>query len=237
MDYPSGDEPIDPHAGSYTGPPYTGPPPTGPPPFGAPSFGPPGAGPAPYGSPLGGSGDYGQPYAFPSSQPTDYLPPPGGYPAPFAPVYPPYVMAARPRPGAALSASVLGYIDGGLLILAGLVLFFGASEIQSFDDSFGTNNGSLTTELILDGLLNMVVAGVLIAGAVGLTQRTRSGRVLLTVGGGVCIAQAIYWLVRAQATEVTVWVIAFMALSAVMLVLAWTRGVSGWLSAPAFPAG
>lgn len=222
MDYPSGDEPIDPHAGRYLGPP-----PTAPPEYDA----------VPYGTGRDGSGTYGQPYGFPAPQPTEYLPAaPVGYPRPFAPAYSPYGAPARSRPGTALAASVLGYVDAGLLILAGLVLFFGASEIQSFDNTFGTDNGSVTTELIVNGLLNLVVAGLLIAGAVGLMQSARSGRVLLSVGGALCVAQAIYWLVRAHRTETTVWVIVFMAMSAVMLALAWTRTVSAWLSAPAFPA-
>lgn len=157
------------------------------------------------------SGPYGQypPY-----------PPPGyGYPP-----YPPPDL----RPGAATAAAVLGYIGAGLLILAGILLFFGASIVSTIEDVSGQTYHILTTELVVDGLLNLIAAGLLIGGAVGLTGRSAPGRTVLTVGCGIVLVQSVYWLLRSDAASAS-WAFVFGALAVVALVLAWLNPVSAWL--------
>ena len=82
----------------------------------------------------------------------------------------------------ATAAAVLGYVTAGLLIAAGLLLFFGASIVDDFD--FNNSQSVRTTEYVLDGILNLVAGGLLIAGGVSFSGRNANGRILLSVGCG-----------------------------------------------------
>ncbi len=197
------DSPIDPNP-SYPVPPagqYF--PPPGPPPYGPPA-----------------SPRYGAPasprYGPPGPPPPGY---PGSYPAPWD----------TGRPGGIPAAAVLAYIDAGLLILAGLLLLVGASAVDSWNDAFGSHDNSVTVELAADGLVNLISAGLQIAGGVLLTGRSETGRTLLTAGGAVCIAAGVYWVIRAHDLGVVVWTIVFVALPIIALSLAWTVPATRWL--------
>lgn len=172
-------------------------------------------------------------------------------PAPLAPYpAPPYPMAGYgygygyrpdPRPGTVIASAVLGYVTAGLLILAGLLLFFGASFVSAFDDASGQRHTILTTELVVDGLLNIVVAGLLIGGAASFAGGSRSGRTLLSVGCGIVLVEAVYWAIRTGADAIF-WVILFGALAIVPLAMGWTNAVTAWLrttgaASPPMPPG
>lgn len=164
----------------------------------------------------------------PSARPSYIAPLPWGYPAPpYQPGYP--QPGALARPGQVIAAAVLAYIDAGLLILAGALLLLGASLISGIDSSAGSDNSGVTAELIVDGLLNLVAAGLLIAGGVGVTGRSPTGRVLLTVGAGICVALGVYWLIRSQSISGAVLVLLFTALPVIGVALIWSRDVSDWL--------
>ena len=156
-------------------------------------------------------------------QPQAPAPPPPGYPGSYPPPW------DTGRPGGISAASVLGYIDAGLLILAGLLLLIGASAVDSWNNAFGSNDNSITAELAIDGLLNLLSAGLQIAGGVMLTGRSERGRTLLTVGGGLCIAAGVYWLIRVHDVGVAIWTIVFIALPIIALSLAWTAPATEWL--------
>jgi hypothetical protein len=138
------------------------------------------------------------------------------------------------RPGTVVAASVLGYITGGMLIVAAFVLFLGASIVKSFDSITGGNNTGTAAELIVDSLLNFGVAGTLIGGAATFTSGRVVGRTLLTVGGGVCLAECVYWVFRAESNTI-VWTVVFAALAIVMLALAWTKPTTEWLRVTMMP--
>jgi hypothetical protein len=164
---------------------------------------------------------------------------PYGGPAPYSgyPGYPGYPppppMAKRDtRPGQAMASAVLAYVLGGLLILAGILLMFGASLADSVGDAIGEDTGAITTELVIDGLVNLAAAGLLIAGGVSLTTASRSGRSLLGWGAGITLAASIYWLIRASgAAGTVVYVVAFDALAIIAIALMAGPAVSGWLAA------
>jgi hypothetical protein len=170
--------------------------------------------PPPYsGPPLSGQSF---PYPGAPAPPPGY---PGSYPAPWD----------TGRPNGIAAASVLAYIDAGLLILTGLLLFVGASAVDSWNNAFGTHDSGITTELAIDGLINLLSAGLQIAGAVMITARSERGRTLLTVGGGLCIAAGVYWVLRVHDLGVTIWTILFVALPVIALSLVWTDSASEWL--------
>ena len=173
----------------------------------------------PYASPqYGGYPGYGYP------PPPGYgFPPPGfGYPA---------VPPGERRPGTLLASAVLGYVSAGLLILAGILLFDGASLVHDIDKQTGLSHDSVTTELVLDGFADLVAAGLLIAGAVVMASGRRHGRVLYSFGAGIVIVESIYWMARwaDDLPYLIVYALLFAALSVVGLALAWTAGGTAWL--------
>jgi hypothetical protein len=194
--------------GQPTYPQYQGPPPTLPPEPGPPV--------PPYPDPYGPPNPYGYPYL------AGY-----GYPG---------VPPGRQRPGTLTAAAVLGYVNAGLLVIAGLLLFAGASLVNSLDDSSdGVNVEDFTAELTFDGFLNLLAAGLLIAGGVIMSARRPNGRLVYSLGAGVVVAEVVYWLGRwgsriEDISGVLVYGLLFGALAVTGAALAWTRDGTGWLS-------
>ena len=154
--------------------------------------------------------------------------PPGPAPAPGYPE-PSGTSWYDDRPASIPAAGVLAYVDAGLLILAGLLLLVGASAVDSWNNAFGSHDNSITAELAADGLINMVAAGLQIAGAITIAARSERGRLLLTVGGGLCIAAGVYWVLRVYDVGVVIWAIVFVTLPIVALALAWSAPATDWL--------
>ena len=167
------------------------------------------------------------PYGYP---PAGYAP--YGYPP--APGYPPYGRPPAPqdiRPGIATASAVLAFITAGLLILAGLLLFLGGAIANDLEDSFNSST-HIGLELALDGVVNLAAGGLLIAGGVMVVSRKANGRILLSVGGGIILAAAIYWLTRfddiisgSRTFDASVFVI----LAGLSVSFAWSTPVTRWL--------
>jgi hypothetical protein len=181
------------------------------------------SGPPPTGPPPAGSA--GRPPFEPPVFPGPGYPPPG--PAPGGHVW-------ISRPSTVIASSVLAYIMGGMLIVAGFVLFLGASIVKSFDSATGGNNTGTSVELIVDSVLNFGAAGLLIGGAATFTAGRVLGRQLLTIGAGICLAECVYWVFRAESNTI-VWTIVFAVLAIVTLALAWTRETTEWLRVTMMP--
>lgn len=166
---------------------------------------------------------------YPVANPYTQVPPYGyGYP----PGYPPGYPQGSGRPGTTIAAAVLGYVAGGLLIVAGIILFFGASFITNYDDLSGQTHSNYVAELSVNGVFNLIAAGLLIAGSVTMSGRNPNGRLMFSVGSGIVIIETIYWLARwASRTggAVVVYGLLFAAIVIVGLALAWTTAVSAWL--------
>jgi len=190
--------------------------------------------PDPYGPPPGHAPTGYTPTGY---TPTGYAPAgygPPGYPPPaYGYAYPP-PYSGPVRPSQVLGASVLAYILGGLLVLAGLLLIFGASVSSSMGDSFDADTGSITAELAFDGVVDFVAAGLLIAGGVSLTGGRAGGRTLLAIGAGITLVASIYLLVRSSgAAGAGAYVFVFDALAVIALCLVVSGPVSQWLRARA----
>jgi hypothetical protein len=153
-----------------------------------------------------------------------------GYPRPN---YPGFYQPAEQRPGTVIAGAVLGYIAGGLLIFAGILLFTGASTLNDLDDTYGISD-SYSSELTAMGLLNLLAAGLLIGGSVAMTGRSRTGRNLYTIGGAITLVLAVYWLARwatkSGLEDVIVWALLFAALVIVGMSLACTGAASRWFA-------
>lgn len=170
-----------------------------------------------------------------SQYPPGQYPQPYGYPQPYA--YPmPYTGAPSgpQRPGLVVAAAVLGYVNAGLLILAGALLLFGASIANDIQRASGTGT-DYGTEFALDGFANLVAAGLLIGGAVMFVGRKSTGRILFTVGNAIVVAAAIYWVVRFHGDHVDragyiIYALLFGALAVLPLAFSFAGGVNGWLA-------
>jgi hypothetical protein len=184
-----------------------------------------------YGPALYGQQPYGQqPYGQQPYGQQPYGQPPPGYDA--------YGYPAQPgdaRPGSVLGASVLAYVLGGLLILAGTLLLFLTSAVNSLGNDFDSDTSGVTAELAFDGFADLLAAGLLIAGGVWLAGRHVRGRTMLAIGSGITLIECVYWLARTSAASgVFVFVLVFGALAVISLVLAVSGPVSHWLrGAPA----
>jgi hypothetical protein len=152
---------------------------------------------------------------------------PYGYPTPGA---------GNSRPGALTAAAVLGYVAGGLLILAGFLLFFGASVVSDVESSVDTHT-SYAAEFAIAGVANLLAAGLLIAGGVSMTGRGANGRPMYTFGAVIVLVATVYWLARwaprDDSKPVIVYALLFAALVIVGLALSFTRDGSTWLGARA----
>lgn len=111
----------------------------------------------------GGQGGYGQP-GYPPQYGTPYGPPGGSGPE---------------RPGAALAAAVLSYIQAGIVLLSSFVVLAA---------------GSADTEFLLVGIVQLISVGLLIFGAVQLTSGT--GRMIMIWASALQLALVVYWLIR-----------------------------------------
>jgi hypothetical protein len=177
----------DPWSGPDPGGPYAGPPPTTPPFTGAP-------GPYP-GQPF--PGPYGYPYGAP------YGPPPYGYPGAYG--YPgpwgPYPAAGPRRPGQALAAAVLAFVQAGAVAVASVYVFLFVSfaRIATSEGGFQPSGvdpvlseGTTVGWLQLASVVLLVVGGVLALG----NRRRRPAWLVLGAAFVVQLVLALYWAVR-----------------------------------------
>ena len=128
-----------------------------------------------------------------------------------------------------MSASVLSYIQAGLLILSGLTLLAGASAVHDASSAFSSSDGGLTAEFVFDGILNLVAAGLFIAGGVMFTGGTARGRTYIGVSAAITVCLSIYWMIRTQDGGVIVWAVIFAAMPIIATCLAFGRPATDWL--------
>ncbi len=181
------------------------------------------------------SGPY-DPYAAPAqpyATPPAYQPYPYGYgygyaPQGYGPAHP-----REPRPGTLTAAAVLGYVTAGLLLLAGIILFTGASTVNDLNDNFDISN-TYSSEFVTAGIVNLIAGGLLIGGAVAMTGRSSTGRALCTAGNGIVVALTVYWLTRwgtrTGAEGLIFWAFVFATLAVVGAALSFTSDGNRWLA-------
>ncbi len=161
--------------------------------------------------------------------PNDGAPPPYyrySYPTP---PYPGYgYLAPSDRPAGVLASAVLGYVAAGLLLVAALLLFLGASIVTSLDTT--ASGRDFRDELAVDGGLNMLIAGLLFAGSVVFYSRYSVGSVLMTIAAVLTLGAGIYWASRRPTSGIGFYVAIFVVLPAVALALAWTPEATAWLA-------
>jgi hypothetical protein len=166
----------DPATQTQPGSPYLGPPPTAPA--------------VPYGYPP----QYGQPapYGYPGQGYPGYA-----YPGPWGPVPP-----RRPqRPGPVITSAVLAFVQGGVVLLASLYVWFFASVLgvvsQETPGVYADRMDSVSTEVTVLAILGIAsVVLLVVAGIRALSARTRAAWLLTIAAHAVQIVLAVYWAVR-----------------------------------------
>ena len=148
---------------------------------------------------------------------------PAGYQ--IVPMYP----ARPPKPGGAVAAAVLGYIQAGFVLIGGLSLFSGAAGFEILDTRLGG-------ELTVVAILAVIAGGLLVAGATTLLNRRPA---LLNVGAALSLVISIYFVVRLSHLEFgVVWVpVIYAVLPVLAIALAAGREVRAWVRAGTFDAG
>jgi hypothetical protein len=105
----------------------------------------------------------------------------------------PVFVQAKPswaRPGVVTASAVLAFIVGGLDLLASIG-WFTTNEIAGV-------LGESQAEFVMYGMINLLIAVLLIAGGAGALGRMAWGRLLLYAGSGVGLLYAVYGLVMKQ---------------------------------------
>jgi hypothetical protein len=170
-------------------------------------------------------------YPYPTGYPNPDL---GRYQAGYG--YPGADSIAR-RPGTTTAAAVLGYVSGGLLVIAAMVVFTGASLVSGIDAAaVGVDLDRITAELSFDGFVNLLAAGLFIAGAVVMSMRRTSGRAMYSVAAVIVVIESVYWVSRwgplvQDAGGMAFYALLYGALAVVGTALAWTRDGTAWLTA------
>ncbi len=175
------------------------------------------------------------PYAPPTgSQPGH--PQPGypqqpGYPAGYQ-LVPMYQVPRRPpRPGAAVAAAVLAYVQSGFVLIGGISLFSGASELGYNTERAFTGGSRISSELTVVAIITILAGGLLIAGATTVLNRKP---VLLTIGCALSLAISVYFVIRLVdfVGGIGLWVPIFFAILPIISI-ALTKGseVRAWVRA------
>jgi len=178
----------------------------------------------------------GEPYFGPPPTGVHRAPPQAPPPLPYetAPYAPYPTQPAHDRPSTALAAAVIGWVLAALLFISAALLFFGATFLHDIESSGGYDGGRDVAELFIDGVLDIVAAGLLVSGGVALTSRNRHGRPLLVGGALLVLVLSLYWLVRWSgrlAGATTGYAVIFGAGALLVAAFSLTPGVTSWLAA------
>ncbi len=173
----------------------------------------------------------GQPpqLGYPPQLPPGYQPrPPPGYYPPGYQLVPMYAMAPpRPaKPGGAVAASVLAYVQSAFVLIGGIILFSGANGISWLDRGAGS-------EITVVAIVTVIAGALLIAGATTLLNRKP---LLITIATVLCLAISLYFVIRLAdfVDGAVLWVpILFAVLPIISLALSMGSDVRAWVRAGA----
>ncbi|SDO37714.1 hypothetical protein SAMN04515671_0746 [Nakamurella panacisegetis] len=145
--------------------------------------------------------------------------PPVGYQ--LVPIYPMY-QQQPPKPGGAVAAAVLSFVQAGFVLMGALVILTGAAGFDSVDRS-------LSSEFTVIGILTMIAGGLLIAGGVTILGRRPA---LLGVGCGLSIAISVYFVIRLSdyaGLDFAIWVpLIYAVLPIIAIALSLGADVRAW---------
>ncbi len=155
------------------------------------------------------------------------------YPAGYQ-LVPMYQVPRRPaRPGAAVAAAVLAYVQSGFVLIGGISLFSGASELGYNTERAFTGGSRISSELTVVAIITILAGGLLIAGATTVLNRKP---VLLTIGCALSLAISVYFVIRLVdfVGGIGLWVPIFFAILPIISI-ALTKGseVRAWVRARA----
>ncbi len=161
----------------------------------------------------------GYPGSYEAAGPPGYGVPPGY----------PLVPTHSPRPGGAVAAAVLGYIQAGFVLMGAIPLFAGAAGSEFVGAGIG---GELTAVAILAA----IAGGLLIAGATMVLNRKPA---LMKVGAGLSILISVYFVVRLSDLAFSVlWLpVAYAVLPTLSVALSAGRDVRSWVRAGTYEVG
>ena len=134
-----------------------------------------------------------------------------------------------PSPGAVNLASTLGSVAAGLLVLSGLILLASASAVRALAAATDASDRGVGRELLINGVGNLIAAGLLVGGAVLLRRGHQRCRPFLAAGTVVTVGFSIFWMARHSAGLVVVGAVGLSTLAILATGLAYSRPVTDWL--------
>ena len=135
-------------------------------------------------------------------------------------------MTRERRPGLVVAAAVLAYVLAGLLVIAAILLFTGASLVDRYDNTYGGDDA--TPRFVLFGLANFVMAALFLWGGILLLGRRSVGRRLLVIGAAIDLLAGILWLVWIGSAA-TFWMLMFLILAGLPIAFVLGGAVTYWL--------
>lgn len=145
--------------------------------------------------------------------------PPPGYPAAGYPGYPP---AGPTRPGSVTAAAVLAFVQGGIVVISGIVLLSVVNEVSRRVEGFSGDK----TEAWLVTIAVLIAGALLIAGGVQLIKGP-TGVVIL--GSVISLLISVYFLVRTEFNSAVVWLaLSYAVLPIIVLAFAFGTGARTW---------
>jgi branched-chain amino acid transport system permease protein len=142
--------------------------------------------------------------------------------------------ASRELPSTGHVAIILGYVLAVVLVLGGVGFFAQMSFYKEGKAAVKSTGG--TPEMVIDGLVCLIAAALLVAGAVMLSRSVVKGRLAMNFGASLAIVLTMLWLGRVQKLDAMFLVAVPVLLAIITIALLSTPSVQIW-NAGGLPAG
>ena len=124
-----------------------------------------------------------------------------------------------------MAAAVLGYVQGGILVIAGIGTLNGGSTFS--DLNLGIRGSGMLTIL---GILALVAAGLLISGGVSALSKRPW---LLVAGSALSLLLSVWWSIQFDFfNAIITWSLLFAVMPIIALALVLGRAAKTWMATP-----
>ncbi len=137
------------------------------------------------------------------------------------------VPAKPPKPGAVKAAAVLAFVQGGIILFAGIGTLSGGAGLN---DLGVRGTGNIGDTLTILGVLALISAGLLIAGGVSAFNKHSS---LLIAGSGLSLVLSVWWMIQFDFfSAVLIWSLLLAAMPIISVALILGRTAQTWMKTP-----
>jgi hypothetical protein len=134
------------------------------------------------------------------------------------------------RPHQVRTSAIVGFFLAALLVLLSPALLLNAIAPPTPTDPSDIISGGSAPEFAIDGFLNLVLAGLLIAGGAFFLSGHARGRLTMTGGAAVTMLDSGYWMVRSFDWVTGVLAVFLAGMAIIVIRLALVPEVADWFS-------